>query len=115
MTAEGERRFDARIPVEMWVEERSDRDHYFQRSANLSAGGIFLDRTIPHPVGTAVSLSFSLPGDDEVLKVRGEIVNASEAGHLGMGVKFTRVDAGARARIEAFVRRETDRGASGSA
>jgi uncharacterized protein (TIGR02266 family) len=86
---EEDRRQGTRIPVQMWVEERSPDGIYFQRSANLSAGGIFLEKTIPHPAGTVVNLEFTLPGESEALKVRAEIVNADtlDAG-LGMGLRF---------------------------
>jgi uncharacterized protein (TIGR02266 family) len=104
MTDQGDRRIGPRIPVEMWVEEKSERELYFQRSANLSTGGIFLENTIPHPVGTVVSLSFTLPGEDLRLQVKGEIVNAVGQGDLGMGVKFVQLDDAARERIRAFVR-----------
>ncbi len=69
-----ERRQEKRIPVEMWVEERLGSETYFQRSANLSLGGIYLDHTIPHPPGTVVQLKFTLPGDSEPISVMGEIV-----------------------------------------
>jgi uncharacterized protein (TIGR02266 family) len=100
---EGDRRISSRIPVEMWVEESTDRELYFQRSANLSTGGIFLENTIPHPVGTVIALAFTLPGDDQKLNVKGEIVNAAEGGTLGMGVKFIQLDENARERIKKFV------------
>jgi len=47
-----ERRHGARVPVQIWVEEKTERELYFQRSANISTGGIYLENTIPHPVGT---------------------------------------------------------------
>jgi len=102
MSDEGDRRISSRIPVEMWVEESTERELYFQRSANISTGGIFLENTIPHPVGTLVSLTFTLPGDDTRLNVRGEIVNTQE-GELGMGIKFVALDDTARDRIRKFV------------
>jgi uncharacterized protein (TIGR02266 family) len=101
---EGDRRIGSRIPVEMWVEESTDHELYFQRSANISSGGIYLENTIPHPVGTVVSLAFVLPGDTAKVRVKGEIVNADN-GQLGMGVKFVQLDDLARDRIRAFVAR----------
>src|SRR4051812_32712395 len=84
-----DRRHANRVPVQMWVEERSPDGTYFQRSANLSSGGIFLEKTIPHPAGTVVNLEFTLPGESEPLKVRAEIVNADTLeGGLGMGLRF---------------------------
>lgn len=102
-----ERRASGRVAVEMWVEESRNRETYFQRCKNLSTGGLFLDRTIPHPVGTIVSLRFTLPADETPIETKGEIVNAPEGDSLGMGIKFLDLDADARARIEAFVSRES--------
>jgi uncharacterized protein (TIGR02266 family) len=103
--AGGERRESPRIPVEMWVEESTERELYFQRSANLSSGGIYLENTIPHPKGTLVNLQFTLPGDTVPVKVRGEIVNAAAADELGMGIKFVDVDPEVERRIADFVAR----------
>jgi uncharacterized protein (TIGR02266 family) len=100
-----ERRESPRIPVEMWVEESTERELYFQRSANLSVGGIFLENTIPHPKGTVVNLQFTLPGDTQPIKVRGEIVNAAASDELGMGIKFLEVGPEDQRRISEFVQR----------
>ncbi|MCA9666857.1 MAG: PilZ domain-containing protein [Myxococcales bacterium] len=99
-----ERRSTERYPVELWVEESSDRELYFQRGANISAGGIFLERTIPHAKGTVINLRFSLPGDPKPIEVKGEIVNVGEdATDLGMGVKFLDLAESDRERIETFI------------
>jgi uncharacterized protein (TIGR02266 family) len=103
--SKGERRETPRIPVEMWVEESTERELYFQRSANLSVGGIFLENTIPHPKGTVVNLQFTLPGDTTPVKVRGEIVNAAASDELGMGIKFLDVEPDVQRRISEFVQR----------
>jgi uncharacterized protein (TIGR02266 family) len=101
-----ERRSSERIPVEMWVEESSDRELYFQRGANISTGGLFLKRTIPHARGTIVWLRFTLPGDTAAIEVQGEIVNVGEGdADLGMGVRFVDLEADDRLRIEAFIGR----------
>jgi uncharacterized protein (TIGR02266 family) len=99
-----ERRESPRIPVEMWVEESTERELYFQRSGNLSIGGIFLENTIPHPKGTVVNLQFTLPGDTQPIRVRGEIVNAASSDELGMGIKFVDVAPDVERRIGEFVR-----------
>ena len=104
-----ERRASPRIPVEMWVEESTARELYFQRGANISAGGIFLERTIPHARGTHVTLRFTLPGDAAPVEVKGEIVNVGEANEeLGMGVKFLAIDDADRERIERFIARAAE-------
>jgi uncharacterized protein (TIGR02266 family) len=98
-----DRRRSDRIPIEMWVEQSRDKELYFQRSANLSAGGLFLENTIPHPVGTRIKLQFTLPGDTGPLELEGEIVSAASQSELGMGVKFVDVDAAVQQRIDAFI------------
>jgi uncharacterized protein (TIGR02266 family) len=106
----GERRSSQRIPVEMWVEESTDRELYFQRGANISVGGIFLERTIPHARGTIVTLQFTLPDDTTPIKVKGEIVNVGESSaELGMGVKFLDLAPNDGKRIEDFVERASQK------
>ena len=72
----------------MWVTETHDQATYYQRSGNLSAGGIYLDGTIPHPRGTIVSLQFTLPGETEAITCRGIVVGDPTPQHLGMHVMF---------------------------
>jgi uncharacterized protein (TIGR02266 family) len=99
-----ERRRALRVPVQMFVEESHDHATYFQHSSNLSSGGIFLEKTIPHPVGTRVALQFTLPGDHTPIKVTAEIVNALESeARLGMGLKFVDLPPDAAGRIDRFV------------
>ncbi len=94
------------MPVQIWVEEATDRELYFQRSANLSAGGIYLENTIPHPVGTRVTLRFSLPGEAERFEVRAEVVGAvAGEEELGMGLKFVELPAPQAERIRQYVAR----------
>jgi len=101
-----ERRQGNRVPVQIWVEEKTDRELYFQRSANLSSGGIYLENTIPHPVGTRVNLRFQLPGDADKIEVKAEVA-AAIAGEeeFGMGLKFVELAPGAAERIQQYVAR----------
>jgi uncharacterized protein (TIGR02266 family) len=101
-----ERRSGSRVPVQIWVEEKTERELYFQRSANLSLGGIYLENTIPHPVGTRVTLRFTLPGDEEKLEVRAEVA-AAIAGEeeFGMGLKFIELGDGVADRIQKYIAR----------
>ena len=104
-----DRRDSERIPAEMWVEQSTSREVYFQRGSNLSTGGIYLEHTIPMPRGTEIRLVFTLPGEDEPLEVKGVIVNIGESvNELGMGVKFVDLPQAARLRIEAFILRTLD-------
>ncbi len=99
-----ERRSSERISVEMWVEQSTSREVYFQRGTNLSVGGIYLEHTIPMPKGTEVRLVFTLPGDEEPITVRGMIVNIGESvSELGMGVQFVDLPPEALVQIQNFI------------
>jgi uncharacterized protein (TIGR02266 family) len=100
-----ERRASARLPIEMWVEELLEGSQVFRRAGNLSRGGMYLDQTIPIPLGTRVRLRFTLPGDSVPIAVTGEIVSISASDALGMGVKFVGVDPEAQSRIDGYVSR----------
>ncbi len=104
-----ERRGERRLPVEMWVEEQRGQDRYFQRSANISAGGMFLEGTIPHPRGTVVQLKFTLPGDSVPVEIRGEIVGDPNEERLGMNVKFLGLDDDANAALRERLRKFVDK------
>ena len=101
-----ERRQGSRVPVQIWVEEKTDRELYFQRSANLSIGGIYLENTIPHPVGTRVNLRFQLPGDADKIEVKAEVA-AAIAGEeeFGMGLKFIDLGADIADKIKQYIAR----------
>jgi uncharacterized protein (TIGR02266 family) len=104
---DSDRRRSDRVPVEMWVQESRERELYFQRAANLSRGGLFLENTIPHPFGTMVELEFTLPGESVPMRLRGRIVNiAGGTGDLGMGVEFVDLDPAVAYKIDSFIDRE---------
>jgi uncharacterized protein (TIGR02266 family) len=100
---DSDRRRETRVPVEMWVEEEADNAVYFQRSANLSSGGLYLENTVPHPVGTKVQLRFTLPGDQTVITTGAEIVKTEASSVLGMHLKFEGLSADASERIQRFI------------
>jgi uncharacterized protein (TIGR02266 family) len=107
-----ERRNAARLPVEMWVEDLTDGGQVWRRAGNLSRGGIYLDQTIPMPIGTAVKLRLTLPEDDEAITVSGTIVSIATSQTFGMGVKFVDVDPKTQARLDGFVERRLTPAAS---
>jgi len=79
--------------VSLWVEEKKDDDLYFQQAGNLSVGGVFFERTIPHPHGTRVMLKFKLSEEIGEMEVRGEVVNpADQADEVGARVRFVALD-----------------------
>ncbi len=88
----GDRRRDARVPVDIWVEEYEGDDLYFQQAGNLSIGGVFFERTIPHPIGTRVRLRFTLPGSEGVIETAGEVVSIPDDEETGAGIRFVDLD-----------------------
>jgi hypothetical protein len=86
------------------MEEVSGEDVYFRRSGNLGEGGVFFDRAIPHALGTMVTLKFALPGENEMVVARGEVVGTSQGHHkLGMSVKFIAIEGDGRSRLREFI------------
>jgi type IV pilus assembly protein PilZ len=100
-----ERRNGARMPVEMWVEDLTDGGVVYRRAGNLSRGGLYLDQTIPLPIGSKVKLRFTLPDDTLSLSVIGQIVSINARERLGMGVKFLDLDPSIEQRIESYIER----------
>ncbi len=100
MASENDKRQQTRIPVDLWIEAARDGELYYQRASNLSVGGAFFVQTIPLPMGTRVSLKFTLPGDTHEIVCEGDIVSAKE---LGMGVQFVGLVPHDRARLEKAV------------
>jgi uncharacterized protein (TIGR02266 family) len=98
-----ERRLNPRVAVQIWVEERQGGDLYFQQAGNLSLGGVYFNRTIPHPIGTQVKLRFQLPGQGTVIETAGEVVSSHREGELGAGIRFLNLDPVEERAIRAFV------------
>ena len=91
--------------MQMWVEEVAENSLYFQRATNLSSTGLFLGKTVPHIPGTKVKLKFTLPGDQQVIELEGEIVRGEDYGdRMGMGVHFLSIPKGVQQRLERFVK-----------
>ena len=78
---------------------------------NISRGGVFIRSKNPLPVGTKVTLKFSVILDDfETVEGEGEVVRVeTEQGNTGMGVAFTRLTAESQKLIDDIVaRREAE-------
>jgi len=103
---EGDRRGEHRVPLEVWVEERSEDATYFQRTADVSPGGLHLAGTIPHPEGTEVMVRFSLPGGGDDIEARGVVTAGTrDAGGTGMGIRFIDLDPEIARQIEWFIKK----------
>jgi uncharacterized protein (TIGR02266 family) len=101
----GDRRSGTRVSISIWVEEKKGEDLYFQQAGNLSVGGVFFERTIPHPIGTRVKLKFELPGKEGVIETTGEVVSTpGNTEGLGAGIKFVDLDPVEKRLIEEFIK-----------
>ena len=90
----------------MWVQETRGHDLYFMRASNVSTGGLFLEGSVPHPVGSVLTLEFILPGQGQPLRVRARVVNHPHlGGELGMGVEFADLDSASGRAIGDFAAR----------
>lgn len=96
------------MPVEMWVEEAStdasEDASYFQRSANLSRGGLYLEHGVPRAPGTRVKIRFTLPGDDAPVETAALIVKV-DAAEFGTHLKFEGIAEVEVARINRYIAR----------
>ena len=99
-----ERRQALRANVVIAVEVRDARGFSLHSTRDLSSGGVYFDRAIPHAVGSRVSLSFTLPGEMKAIRCDGEVVNVPDKKGYGMGIRFLDVAPADAARIEAFAR-----------
>lgn len=97
-----DRRSAARIPLQMWMEEVEKGHVALRRTGDVSVGGAYFDRIVPHPLGTRIALRIPIPGDDQEVRVYGEVVNLEEDG-TGMGVKFTEFDGDGEQRLCAYL------------
>ena len=102
-----ERRASARMPVEMWVEDVTDGGVVYRRAGNLSRGGLYLDQTIPLPIGSKIKLRFSLPDEDSPVGVTAQIVSINSRERLGMGVKFIDIERSVQDRIGSYIERSS--------
>jgi uncharacterized protein (TIGR02266 family) len=98
-----ERRRNTRLAVAIPVELRDGRGFSLHSTRDISTGGVFFDRAIPHPVGAQIELSFTLPGEQRTIRCRGEVVNVPDAKSFGMGVRFLDLGRDDKKALEAFV------------
>jgi PilZ domain len=102
-TAGKENRRTARVAVSkgLWVAWQADGPRNVSRVRDLSAGGAFIQTTIPVAIGTSLEMLFALPEGET--RVDGIVRYAD--GKNGIGVEFTTMGEGDRARMQQLLRR----------
>ncbi|MCG5053488.1 MAG: TIGR02266 family protein [Myxococcales bacterium] len=106
----GQRRAHPRVPVKIEVDYRSDDNFLFAYITDLSAMGIFVKTTEPHPPGARLTLRFKPLGAPEFV-VDGQVVwiNPVRPGdpnsiNPGMGIQFVDLDPDTQRRLTRLVR-----------
>jgi uncharacterized protein (TIGR02266 family) len=109
-----ERRESARVMTRLQVKLRPTDLRRFRElyTRDISRGGVFVYTDHPHPRGTPVEVLLYPPGSSEPFTFPGEVVHVVPSGEPGregafpgMGIRFERIDSGAREVIERIISR----------
>ncbi len=87
----GERRSEARGPIELKVEYKRLNTFFADYTKNISRGGTFIKTGRPLPIGTEFLFKLFVPGRNTPLTIHGEvqrIVEAAADTEAGMAIKF---------------------------
>ncbi|MEO8702796.1 MAG: TIGR02266 family protein [Kofleriaceae bacterium] len=88
---DGERRVDARRPIELKVEYKRLNTFFADYTKNISRGGTFIKTSRPLPVGTEFLFKLFVPSRETPLTIHGEvqrIVDSVDDSEPGMAIKF---------------------------
>lgn len=99
-----ERRQNLRANVVIAVEVRDSRGFSLHSTRDISSGGLYFDRAIPHAVGARVQLAFTLPGESNSIRCDGEVVNVPDKRGYGMGIRFLDISPADAERLEDFAK-----------
>lgn len=104
----------AAISLKIRLSEDSDDVSIKFDTANLSEGGIFVKSSLLWKPGQVFNLSFTLPGSDKEIKVRGVVARSDDKYSIftemdssipGMGIKFVDLSDEDRKIIQDFLSR----------
>ena len=102
--ADEKRTYD-RLQVSLWAVEKSPDAAYYHYITELSAGGVFLEKRLPLPVGSEVELEFKLPSGMQI-RATGSVVRQADDGK-GNGIKFEKISDEHKKAIEEFLSSES--------
>jgi hypothetical protein len=103
-TGTRENRKTPRVAVSqgIWVAwQRTKGQRNVSRVSDLSTGGVFIATSISPPVGTKIDMLFALQEGE--MRIHGIVRYASSG--KGIGVEFTNMGTGDRARLQELLRR----------
>ncbi len=104
-----ERRQHDRVPINQ--EFDAIEEYIAEYVSSISQGGVFIRSKNPLPMGTRVTLKFSVIVDDvETVEGEGEVVRVEkDPEEMGMGVAFTRLSAESKELIDRIMARHAAR------
>jgi type IV pilus assembly protein PilZ len=103
-----DRRKSQRADLVVRVDYQTVDELFSDFARDINEGGIFVETTTPHPLGTLVDLQFRLPGGDEPIRIKGTVVRVAEGEDgesPGLGIEFENLDGPTRHRINELVRK----------
>ncbi len=96
--------------VKLLLDYPDSESYLYDYSTNLSEGGIFLKTTETLPVGTVISMRFTIPDDINLLEATGVVkwITTEEDARLhhidpGIGIEFTHITEDTKRRIRSFI------------
>jgi type IV pilus assembly protein PilZ len=96
-----ERREFLRIPITTKVKFKDGDREEVLFTDDLSEGGLFLKSENPPFKGTVLELEISIPNNDKLISLKGEVAWRLEG--KGCGVRFLRITQAQKKMIKAFV------------
>ncbi len=93
-----------RIFVKIEVEGKSGIQSFFGRTENISSSGIFIICEKDLELHSNVTLRFLLPGSEEEIVVKGEIVRIDPSKNIGYGIRFTELSKEAEEKLKNFIK-----------
>lgn len=105
--AQSNRRRFERQPFVVRVAYATIDELFSEFSRDINEGGLFIETEQPRAAGTEVSMCFTLPGSDDIVKTRGRVVRVSDGTAdepVGMGIEFDPLDRDASGAIDRLVR-----------
>ncbi len=98
-----DRRNHERVPVNQEFE--CIEDYISEYVSDISKGGVFIRSKNPLPVGTTVTLNFSVIVDDvETIEGEGEVIRVDMSDEqMGMGIAFTKLSAESKELIDRII------------
>jgi uncharacterized protein (TIGR02266 family) len=102
-SAASDRRSHERVPVNQ--EFSCIEDYISEYVSDISKGGVFIRSKNPLPVGTTVTLNFSVIVEDfETIEGEGEVIRVDMSPEsMGMGIAFTKLSSESKQLIDRII------------